>query len=171
MKTKVLEELVRNGITPIIKVIDDSNFEGPDNGMIGRITGVTGEDQWGDGESTISFIIDFKEFHDYNVNVAKPNWFDENSNPTLTWMQTKHYETESSKFEMFEMYKSKGQDAELASITLQADDDGFISEYLELKTKQPYTKWLEDELKEARTQLKEYKERLEIQLLAKNNAK
>jgi hypothetical protein len=145
MKTKELVELVRQGVKPVIRVKDSSNIDGPDNGMMGRIISVGIEDVWAIGESTIEFVINFKEFEDVNKPLAKNDWYDDSGNPCLSWMETKNYENEVKSFSIFEMFKEKGQDAELSIIEM-VEENKWLTSYLETDRKMSYTEFLESRL-------------------------
>jgi hypothetical protein len=150
MKTKELVELVREGVKPVIRVKDSSNIDGPDNGMLGRIISVGVEDNWGDGDSTIEFVIDFKEFEEVNKPLAEKNWYDSNGVPCLTWMESRFYVKEVKSFGIFEMLREKQADAELSIIEL-VEENKWLTSYLETDRKMSYTEFLESRLDHMQT--------------------
>jgi hypothetical protein len=145
MKTKELVELVREGVKPVIRVKDSLNIDGPDNGMLGRIISVGVEDNWGDGDSTIEFVIDFKEFEEVNKPLAEKNWYDSNGVPCLTWMESMVYEKDVKSFGIFEMLREKQADAELSMIEI-VEENKWLTMYLETDKQMSYTEFLELEL-------------------------
>jgi hypothetical protein len=145
MKTKELVELVSEGVKPVIRVKDSSNIDGPDTGMLGRIISVGVEDSWGRGESTIEFVIDFKEFEEVNKPFARRHWYDSNGIPCLTWMESMVYEKEVKSFSIFEMFEEKGEDAELSIIEM-VEENKWLTNYLETDRKMSYTEFLESRL-------------------------
>ena len=145
MKTRELVELVNAGVKPVIRVIHGTDLEGPDNGMLGRITSVGTEDVWDRENSTVEFVIDFKEFEEVNIPFAKKDWYDKDGVPCLTWMETKYYERDSVSFGIFEMLRESGTDAELSILEL-VEENKWLTEYLKTDKKLSYTQFLESRL-------------------------
>ena len=149
MKTKDLVELVKNGSRPIIKIIDSEGvIEGPDSGMIGRIIGVSDEDVWERGNSIVSFNVNFKEFESHNKTIAKSDWYDENGNPTLTWVESRYYEKESIEYKIYENYTEKFEYSDIEMFELVEDKNELLMEYLKSNSECTYVEWLERKLLE-----------------------
>lgn len=145
MKTKELVELVNQGVKPVIRVIRGIDLEGPDNGMLGRITSVGTEDVWDRENTTIEFVIDFKEFEEVNIPFAKKDWYDSNGVACLTWMESRGYEKEVKSFGIFEMLRENGTDAELSILEL-VEENKWLTEYLKTDKKLSYSQFLESRL-------------------------
>jgi hypothetical protein len=131
MKTRELVELVNQGVKPVIRVIRGTDLDGPDNGMLGRITSVGIEDIWDRENSTVEFVIDFKEFEEINIPFA--------------WMESRGYEKDSKSFSLFEMLRENQQDANLVMIEL-VEENKWLTEYLKTDKKLSYTQFLESKL-------------------------
>ena len=145
MKTKDLVQLVKQGAQPIVKINDTEGvLEGPDSGMLGRIISVGDEEAEG-GTSVISFDVDFLEFTDYNKTLAKSDWYDENGNPTLTWMQTPQYNKDAKRYTVYDMYVENSEYSNTSYIEV-VDDNKWLNKYLESKSEVSYTRWLELQL-------------------------
>lgn len=150
MKTRELVELVNQGVKPVIRVVRGTDLEGPDNGMLGRITSVGIEDIWDRENSTVEFVIDFKEFEEINIPFAKKDWYDSNGIPCLTWMESRGYEKDSKSHGIFEMLREKQQDADLVMIEL-VEENKWLTEYLKTDKKLSYTQYLESRLEDLDT--------------------
>lgn len=146
MKTKELVELIRQGVTPIVR-FQDPHSHGelePDPGMLGRILEVGQVDEYDPKESTVDFTVDFLEFTEQNKAFATRNFYDANGQPTLTWMETDYYE-KSAICRIHEMYKSGGELCDLEHFEIVSENK-ILTEYLESGSKLTYTNWLEEKL-------------------------
>lgn len=141
MKTRELVELVNQGVKPVIRVIRGTDLDGPDNGMLGRITSVGIEDIWDRENSTVEFVIDFKEFEEINIPFA--------------WMESRGYEKDSKSFSLFEMLRENQQDANLVMIEL-VEENKWLTEYLKTDKKLSYTQFLESKLDLYQVYLKKF---------------
>jgi hypothetical protein len=145
MKTKELVELVTQGVKPVIRVKNGLDIDGPDTGMWGRIISIGIEDVWDRENSTIEFVIDFKEFEEINKPLAKKDWYNSEGVPCLTWMESRNYENEVKSFGIFEMLREKQVDAELSIIEM-VEENKWLTSYLETDRKMSYTEFLESRL-------------------------
>ena len=146
MKAKELEQLVKGGGMPIIKLTSDvGDYDGPNGQMIGRVKRIGEIEKTGPGESVISFIVDFFEFHDYNLPLMSSDWYDSNRNPTLKWAETKGYEEDSKSFEIYVMYTESHEDSELDHIEI-TEENPLLNEYLKSGSELTYVMWLEEKL-------------------------
>lgn len=61
-----------------------------DEGMLARVLSVT-DDSCGK-DRMVKIRLDFDEFKEHNERLQKPNFYDNNGNPTLTWYESGLYE-------------------------------------------------------------------------------
>jgi hypothetical protein len=67
---------------------ENLDTESGDSGMICDIV----KCYWSNDYDCYVIIMDFEPYLAYNKSIAKPNWYDNNSNPTLTWFETNYYD-------------------------------------------------------------------------------
>jgi hypothetical protein len=93
MKTiQDLQNLLRqnNGRIKNVKLKNDQSIidsEGPDPGMIGDIISC----YWNKNYDCYVIELDYEPYIEYNKSIASHDWYDKNSDPTLTWFETKYY--------------------------------------------------------------------------------
>ena len=146
MKTKELVELVKQGVRPIVKIVDKHGvLEGPDSGMLGRITSIGSEDIWERGTSTIPFVIDFLEFTEHNKPLMVANWYDSNGNPSLTWAETRGYESDAKSYTVYENLIDNFTSADLTHLEI-VEENKWLNQYLESGSNMSYIEWLETKL-------------------------
>lgn len=147
MKTKDLLELVKQGAKPIVKIVDKYGvLEGPDTGMIGRILKV-GESDFSMRENQlVSFVVDFYEFTEYNKSHAVPNFYDENMNPCLTWMETKSYERDSKSYVIYENLTDDYEYSDIQFLEIFDEKNKWLNAYIKSGSNMSYVEWLETSL-------------------------
>lgn len=146
MKTKDLVELIREGVTPIVRFRDPHNLAEvePDPGMIGRIKSVK-IDELGPGNTIACFFVDFFEFTEKNIPFAQKNFYDAEGNPVLTWMEMDYYEEESKMCDIHEMYLEDGEHCDLTHFEI-VPENTLLFEYTNSGSSLSYTNWLEEKL-------------------------
>lgn len=150
MLNKDLVEIVKSGVNPVIRIVKDKDYEGPDPGMLGQIIGVTDVDHWGRENSVIGYVIDFFQFHDVNTKLANPTFYDSSGVACLTWMQTKHYEKEAKNFTIYEMYTEHSKYAEIDGFEVFEPENKWFNMYLETNRSISYPRFLEDLLNKSK---------------------
>lgn len=126
-------ELVKQGVSLEVrfnKFINEyeTNF---DEYMMARLIGVLDKR---DGTLKVSF--DFKEYEDYNIQFMNPDYYDENQNPSLRWVDMKYYPR--NKQESF--YIDSDQDIPFELM----NDNIALNDYKQSGTKLGYIPWLEE---------------------------
>ena len=139
MYTEIIT-MLSNGVKPVIefnKLIEKYDYD-PDAGMRFRIISCTKVDEY----NCIWFKCDMSEFMDLNKQIAKPDWYDENNNPTLTWFESSFYPNDN----IFDM--CVGINDEDCLLDIISENNSYYYEYLNSKSEISYVVWLENKLTE-----------------------
>lgn len=147
MKTKELIDILKQGVKPVVKFTEGIHeIESADPNMMGRVVGYKDIDIWERGSETVTFIIDFSEFVEYNKNFAERSWRDDNGSPTLTWFESKFY-PKDHKEDIVEMLIENFKDSKLEMFEVVETSKHF-EDFLAQKEETDYIKYLENLLDE-----------------------
>jgi hypothetical protein len=72
----------------------ENTLEGPDSPMRCDIKNIQREENYDDpdtGKKAYELFLDFSPYEEFNKSVAKPNFWDKEGKPTLTWFESNFY--------------------------------------------------------------------------------
>jgi hypothetical protein len=139
MNAKELYLLVNSGEKPVVKFnkraeLQDSNF---DEGMMAEIVSAH------DNGDCYVFDCCFAKFEEYNKAFMKPNYYDNNGNPTLKWCETGFY----PKDKCDDIYVGYDDDESTFPFELVIENK-VLKLYLDEKSPLSYVEWLEQKVAE-----------------------
>lgn len=88
MKGIEVVNLFQTGIKPVVrfnKLIEETEIDF-DNGMMTHLIEAIDKN-----DGTVKVVFDFSEFEEHNIPFMKANYWDENNQPTLRWIDTNYY--------------------------------------------------------------------------------
>lgn len=146
MKVIDLKAIVEQGKKPVIqfeKEIYNYIEDSVDSKMIGKIIATT--DEYLD-ENCLTLHVDLNGHEAHNKSVAKRDWYDSNSKPTLTWFDSGMY----PKNGIVELVLDKDLDTE--KIFKFLEDNHLMQEFLSTQEQSSYMEWLEGMVSTLRNQ-------------------
>lgn len=139
MNSKELFNIVKSGKKPEIRFTEDPELyleESVDPEMMGRVIKASVD------EDCLVFRIDLNPYQEHNQSVGKPNWYNQEGEAVLTYLESNFYPKDGVEVLYLPL------DAEVPIELIEPNS--LVGEYLQGDKEDSYVKWLENQILEYR---------------------